>query len=96
MQSQRAAFCCASLLAIWSSPSAFAQQQKNVDLTPHYNYRPETPSERLQNFKPPPPAPPSKSFQDYAKVPVAPNTTVRPDLVGPQRVPGVTVEHKFP
>ena len=81
--------------ATLGAADAFGQSPALRDLTPQPTFRPQTDSERLQNFQPPPSAPPQPSFQDRITVPLGPNTGVRPDMVGPSRAPGVTFEHRF-
>lgn len=65
-----------------------------IDLNPHYVPRPQTDSERLQNFQPPPPPPKSDTILDKAAR-AYDNAPVRPSFDPVHKVPTIEYNKKF-
>jgi hypothetical protein len=65
-----------------------------IDLNPHYVPRPQTDSERLQNFQPPPPPPKSDTILDKAAR-AYDNAPVRPSYDPVMKAPTIEYNKKF-
>jgi hypothetical protein len=64
------------------------------DLSPKYTPHPQTDSERLQNFKPPPPAPKQDTFLDKAAK-TYDNAPVRPSYNPTMNAPMIEYNKKW-
>ncbi|WP_114948533.1 hypothetical protein [Microvirga calopogonii] len=81
-------------VAVMAVASAYSFQAAAIDLNPKYEPRPQTDSERLQNFRPPPPAPRQDTVLDRAAR-AYDNAPVRPTVDPNTRTPMIQYNKKW-